>query len=152
MSLLLRRDPMLREMNAWRSAMDRLFNEMLSEFGEPRVSYDQAAWALALDVAEKDDAFIVKASLPGINPDDLEITLTDNVLTIKGEIKEDKDFEEGQWHLRERRYGAFQRSITLPTPVDSNKIDATYKDGVITLHVPKVEEVKPKRITVKAKK
>lgn len=152
MSLLLRRDPMLREMTAWRSAMDRLFNEMLSEFAEPRAGYEQTAWALALDVAEKDDAFIVKASLPGVNPDDLEITLTDNVLTIKGEIKEDKDFEEGQWHLRERRYGAFQRSITLPTPVDGNKIDATYKDGVITLHVPKVEEVKPKRITVKAKK
>ena len=147
MRMMIRRDPIFREMAAWRNAMDRLFDEMV----ENRGYWDQpTAWALALDVAEKDDAFIVKASIPGINPDDLEITLTDNVLTIKGEVKENKEFEEAQWHLRERRYGAFQRSITLPTPVDANAIEATYEDGVLTLNVPKVEEVKPKRIEVKA--
>ncbi len=147
MRMMIRRDPIFREMAAWRNAMDRLFDEMVDNRGY----WEQpAAWALALDVAEKDDAFIVKASIPGINPDDLEITLTDNVLTIKGEIKENKEFEDAQWHLRERRYGAFQRSITLPTPVDANAIEATYDDGVLTLNVPKVEEVKPKRIAVKA--
>ncbi|NOZ50805.1 MAG: Hsp20/alpha crystallin family protein [Chloroflexi bacterium] len=147
MRMMIRRDPVFREMAAWRSAMDRLFGEMT----ENRGYWEQpTAWALALDVAEKDDVFIVRASLPGINPDDLEITLTDNVLTIKGDVQENKEFEDAQWHLRERRYGAFQRSITLPTPVDADAIEATYEDGVLSLNVPKVEEVKSKRIAVKA--
>ena len=147
MRMIVRRDPMLREMAAWRNAMDRLFDEMLETSG---YSERASAWALPLDVAESEDAFILKASLPGINPDDLDITLTDNVLTIKGEIKEEKETEEAQWHLRERRFGMFQRSITLPTPVDANNIDATYQDGVLTLTVPKAEEIKPKKIAVKA--
>lgn len=147
MRMMIRRDPVFREMAAWRNAMDRLFGEM----AENRGYWEQpTAWALALDVAEKEDAFIVRASLPGINPDDLEITLTDNVLTIKGDVQENKEFEDAQWHLRERRYGAFQRSITLPTPVNADAIEATYEDGVLSLNVPKVEEVKSKRIEVKA--
>ena len=136
---------MLREMAAWRNAMNRLFEDT-AELG----LWDRSeAWALALDVAETEDSFLVKASIPGIKPEDLEITLTDNVLTIKGEIEETSELEEAQWHMRERRFGSFQRSITLPTPVDANAIEATYEDGVLSLNVPKVEEVKPKRIEVK---
>ncbi|RME80475.1 MAG: Hsp20/alpha crystallin family protein [Caldilineae bacterium] len=146
MRMVVRRDPLFREMAAWRNAMDRLFNELT----EPSEYWTDRPWALALDVAETEEEFVVKASLPGINPDDLEITLTDNVLTIKGEVRESKDLEEATWHLRERRYGTFQRSITLSTPVDADKIDASYTDGVLTLRIPKVEEVKPKRISVKA--
>jgi HSP20 family protein len=132
-------------MAAWRNAMNRLFEDT-AELG----FWDRSeAWALALDVAETEDSFLVKASIPGINPEDLEITLTDNVLTIKGEIEESTELEEAQWHMRERRFGSFQRSITLPTPVDANAIEATYEDGVLSLNVPKVEEVKPKRIEVK---
>jgi len=145
MRMIVRRDPMLREMAAWRNAMNRLFEDT-AELG----FWDRSeAWALALDVAETEDSFLVKASIPGINPEDLEITLTDNVLTIKGEIEESTELEEAQWHMRERRFGSFQRSITLPTPVDANAIEATYEDGVLSLNVPKVEEVKPKRIEVK---
>ena len=145
MRMIVRRDPMLREMAAWRNAMNRLFEDT-AELG----LWDRSeAWALALDVAETEDSFLVKASIPGINPEDLEITLTDNVLTIKGEIEESSELEEAQWHMRERRFGSFQRSITLPTPVDANAIEATYEDGVLSLNVPKVEEVKPKRIEVK---
>ena len=103
-------------------------------------------------MTENEDNFVVKASLAGINPDDLDITLTDNVLTIKGEIKEDRSEEEGVYHLRERRYGMFQRSIALPVPVNADKIDAVYKDGVLILTIPKVEEIKPKKISVKSKK
>ena len=101
-------------------------------------------------MAEKDDAFVVKASIPGINADDLEITLSDNVLTIKGEIKADEDIEEEQYHVRERRYGSFMRSVTLPTPVDADAVEATYEHGVLTLTVPKAEEAKPKRIAIRS--
>ena len=146
MRLMQVRDPFAREMEAWRNAV---LNEMLNEV--PSSTYrEDRPWALALDVAETEDKFIVKASLPGISPDDLDITFTDNVLTIKGEIKQEQDIEEGKYHLRERRYGMFQRSIALPVPVNADKIEATYKDGVLTLSIPKVEEIKPKKISVKA--
>ncbi len=145
MKLMTVRNPFLREMDAWRTAMENMLNEV------PTPSYvDDRPWALALDVAENEDNFVVKASLAGINPDDLDITLTDNVLTIKGEIKDEKSEDNGVYHLRERRYGMFQRSIALPVPVNADKIDAVYKDGVLTLTVPKVEEIKPKKISVKA--
>jgi HSP20 family protein len=92
---------------------------------------------------------MVKASLPGINPDDLEITFSDNQLTIKGEVKEDNEIDEAHYHLRERRYGAFTRSIKLPSGIESDKIEAKYDDGVLKLRLPKVEEVKPKKISIK---
>lgn len=107
------------------------------------------ALSLALDVAEQDDAFIVKASIPGVPADDVEITLTDNVLTIKGEMKDDKEVKETNYHLRERRFGSFMRSVTLPTSVDADKIEAVNENGVLTLTLPKAEAVKPKKIEVK---
>ena len=146
MRMLVRRDPFFREMTTWRNAMDRAFADLV----ENEYADSPRSWALALDVFETEEAFNVKASLPGINPDDLEITLTDNVLTIRGEMTRVQDLDESQWHLRERRYGSFQRSITLPTPVDAENIEASYEDGVLSLDIPKVEEVKPKRIAVKA--
>lgn len=147
MRMLVRRDPVFREMAAWRNAMDRLFEESVENPGY----WDRPGhWALALDVVENPESFTVKASVPGINPDDLEITLSDNVLTIKGEIQESQEAEGANWHLRERRFGNFQRSITLPTPVNAEAIDATYVDGVLTLKVPKAEEIRPRRINVKA--
>ena len=145
MRMIVRKDPMLREMAAWRNAMDRVFEDVTEQPFWNR----SGSWALALDVAETEENFLVKASIPGINPDDLDITLTDNVLTIKGEIAESEELVDGQWLLQERRVGSFQRSITLSTPVDANAIEATYVDGVLNLNVPKVEEVKPKRIEVK---
>jgi len=140
--MLTRWDP-FRDMLSMRQAMDRLFDRAL----EPSWS-ESAVWNLALDVVENKDEFLVKASLPGINPDDLEITFTDNVLTIKGETKEDKDIQEEQYHLRERRQGIFSRSISLPNRVKADAIEASYDAGVLTLKLPKVEEVKPKRIAI----
>jgi len=145
MRMLVRKDPFLREMAAWRNAMDRAFEDTAEQPYWNRTG----SWALALDVAETEENFLVKASIPGINPDDLEITLTDNVLTIRGEIEENQEIADGKWHLQERRVGSFQRSITLSTPVDANAIEATYENGVLSLNVPKVEEVKPKRIEVR---
>ena len=147
MSNLTRWDP-FREMMTLRSMMDRMFDETF--FG-PRSDWsEQVNWGLALDVAETGDGFVVKASLPGINPDDLEITYNNNILTIKGQVEEEKDSEERRYHLRERRYGSFSRSITLPSSVKADAIEANYDAGVLTLTLPKMEETKPKRIAVQA--
>lgn len=146
MANLIRWDP-FREMMTLRSTIDRLFDD--SFFG-PRSDWQSITWDLALDVIEENDEFVVKASLPGINPDDLEVTYNNNVLTIKGEIKEDKDVEEKHYHLRERRFGSFTRSISLPSTVKPDSITANYDAGVLTLHLPKAEEAKPKRIAVQA--
>jgi HSP20 family protein len=94
---------------------------------------------------------VVKASVPGINPDDLEITFNNNTLTIRGEIKEEKEVEEAHYHLRERRYGSFARSLTLPAGIEANKIEANYEAGVLKLHLPKAEEIKPKKIAIHTK-
>lgn len=143
MSNLTRWDP-FRDMMALRNMMDRWLEPSLS----PTAGWQPMSWDLALDVAETEDDFVVKASLPGINPDDLEITYNNNVLTIKGEVKEEKDVDEQRYHLRERRYGSFSRSISLPTTVKPEAIEASYEAGVLTLHLPKAEEAKPKRIPV----
>ena len=109
----------------------------------------QRAWNVAVDVAENEDGYVVKASLPGINVDDLDITFEDNVLTLRGELKLDESIKEENYVIQERRHGQFMRSIRFPTAVDSNKIEASYENGVLTLNVPKMEEVKPKHIKVK---
>ena len=99
-------------------------------------------------MAEQDDAYVVKASLPGIKVEDLDISVTGNTLTIKGQVEDEKTISEEQYHLRERRYGSFARTITLPASVDAESVEATYEDGVLTLTAPKTEEDKRKRITV----
>lgn len=147
MATLMRWDP-FRELTAMRDVMDRLIEEPF--FEAPRLWTRQVEdFTLALDVMEDDDAYTVKASVPGIDPNDIEITLTDNVLTIKGESKEEKDVEEKNYRIHERRFGTFSRSVSLPVPVESDKVDATYENGVLTLHLPKSEAVKPKKISVK---
>jgi HSP20 family protein len=135
-----------RDMMRLRSEFDRLFDESLEL---PAWRWSQPTAQLAIDVAEDDGAYIVKASVPGIKADDLDVSIIDNVLTIKGEIKEEKDVDEEKYHLRERRWGSFSRSITLPTAVDVDAVDASYEDGVLTLNVPKTEESKVKRIPIK---
>ena len=107
--------------------------------------------ARALDVAEDAGSYTVKASLPGIKPEEVEITLDKNVLTIKGASKDESEKTEGTYHLRERRTGSFSRSVSLPANIDSEKIEAVNENGVLTLRVPKAEVAKPKKIAVVAK-
>jgi HSP20 family protein len=109
---------------------------------------------LALDVMENDDEFIVKANVAGMDPDDLEITYTDNNLSIKGEIKDEREEEGegGRYHLRERRYGTFSRTISMPGTVDVDNIKADTENGILKIHLPKKEEVKPRRIEIKGRK
>ncbi len=146
MTTLVRWDP-ISEMMQLQNAVDRLFESDLTST-MPLWRRSATAWMLPLDVIETEDEFIVKASIPGIHPDELDISLTDNVLTIKGEIKVE-EAEDVRYHLRERRFGMFQRSISLPVPVNSDKVEAVYENGVLTLHIPKAEEVKPKHISIK---
>lgn len=139
--------PMWRNRNLWEE-FDRLMEEPLSLFRDQQEW--PGTWGLALDVAETEDNFVVTASAPGVSPDDIDITLTDNTLTIKGEMRKDETVEEEKYHLRERRYGSFSRSLTLPTPVDAESIEANFENGVLTIHLPKTEAVRPKRINVKS--
>ena len=147
MNAISRWDP-FREMMTLRSTMDRLFESAM--LGAPTAASE--GWSLALDVAESEDAYVVKASVPGINPDDLEITYNNHTLTIRGETKADQEYDEGQYHLRERRWGSFARSLSLPTPINSEAIQAACENGVLTLTLPKAEEAKPKRISIQTGK
>lgn len=126
-----------------------LFNEFDRLFERPSAR-TTTEWSIALDVAEKDDNYLVKATVPGINPDDLEITLEDDVLTLKGEILPDEEVEDVKYHVRERRYGSFSRSIRFPVSVNGDAVEATYNNGILSLNIPKAEAVKPKRITINA--
>jgi len=151
MNNLIRWDP-LSEMSALRRMMgfgdifDRTFER---SFFDPTDAWLQpGSWDFSLDFAETDDEFVVKASLPGIDPDDLEITYNNKVLSIKGESKEEQVVKEKHYHLRERRYGSFQRSVSLPSTVNADKIEASFQSGVLTLTLPKAEEAKAKRIPV----
>jgi HSP20 family protein len=151
MADLIRWNP-VREMVSLRDAMDRLFEE---SFVRPRGEWPILAGkeqTLALDVYETDENLVVEASLPGMSPDEVDISIVGNTLTIKGEREEHQEKqEEGKYYFRERRYGAFQRSIALPTEVSADKAEATFENGVLKLTLPKAEEAKPKRIEVKVK-
>jgi HSP20 family protein len=149
MANLVRLDP-VRDMMSLREAMDRLFEESVVR---PRtwLASGEGVAALAVDVFESEDDVTVRASIPGVQPEDIDISITGEVLTIKGETSEDNEEKQGNYHLRERRYGAFQRTVTLPTLVNTDKATADFEHGVLTLTLPKVEEVKPKSIKIKAK-
>jgi len=138
--------------HAWptlRQEVNRLFDDFLTSdfFGEPFQGI--AEWQPALDLAETDDAVVVKAELPGIKSDDVEVLLQDDVLTIKGEKKEEKEEKTKNVHHVERAYGAFQRSFRLPATIQGDKVDATFKNGVLTVTLPKAEEAKPKAVKIK---
>ena len=106
---------------------------------------------MAVDVYETDEDVVVKASVPGVDPEELDISITGDTLTIKGETRAEEEVEEENYVYRERRYGAFSRSMTIPTSVEADEADAEFEDGVLTLRLPKAEEVKPKTIKVKTK-
>ncbi len=110
----------------------------------------QAVAALPLDLVETENEFIVKASLPGVKPDDVQITVHSDTLTIRGTLKSEEEKKGDHWHLRERRSGAFQRTVSLSTPIDSDRANAKFEHGVLTLSLPKAEQAKPKQIKIDA--
>lgn len=104
--------------------------------------------AVAVDVSETDSDYVVKATMPGITPEDVQITVHGDTLTIRGESKAEEEKQGETYHLRERRHGTFQRSFTFPSPVDSEKASAAFEHGVLTLTLPKAESAKPKQIRI----
>ncbi len=150
MANLIRRDP-VSEMLSWNRAMERMLDQF---YGDNELGFsDQINLRVPLDVIENDDEYLIKADVAGLDPEKVEITYTNNTLTIKGEVSDEREEveEKGHYHLRERRYGSFTRSITMPGSVDTEHIEAETKNGVLELRLPKKEEVKPKRIEVKVK-
>ena len=133
------------------SEADRLFNEMLGGLGRRRREEGQqlAQWAPAVDVLTKDDNLLIRAELPGLKQEDVDITLQNGLLTISGEHKVDEEEERGNYHVRERRYGSFRRSMTLPEGTDESKIRAKFEDGVleVTVEGAAIEQA-PKRIAI----
>ena len=146
---VIRWDP-VNEVVSLRDAMDRLFEDSFIQprfFAPLREGFGQ----LPLDVVENDNDIVVKASVPGIKPDELDITIVGDTLTIKGEIKAQTKEEKDNYLVRERRWGTFQRTLTLPVEVQADKARAEFENGVLTLNLPKVEEIKPKQIKVSVK-
>lgn len=134
-----------KEMMTLRQAMDRLFED--SFVRSPIRGFDGAATYLPLDIYTTKDAVVIRASVPGVKPDDVEITVEGSTVTIRGETKAPQ--EEGSFLLQEQRYGPFARAIDLSIPVQADKAEAKFENGVLTLTVPKAEEIKPKVIKVK---
>jgi len=139
-------DPM-RELAALRSTMDQLFDDLFTR----QVDWLRGTDWMAVDMYQTDNDIVVKATIPGVKPEDVHVTVNNNVLTISGEVKQEEEVKNAVYHLRERRYGTYTRSITLPVPVEVDKAKAEYENGVLTLTLPKAEAVRPKTITVKAK-
>src|SRR5918996_573685 len=147
MSNLTRWEP-VREMMTLREAMDRLFDDA---FTRP-ISLRDGGWTSpAVDMYQTDDEVVVKAALPGFKADEVQINVTGEVLTLRGETKHEEEKKDKAWHIREHRWGAFERSVRLPTGVMSDKAKADFDNGILTITLPKLEEVEPKTITVKAK-
>jgi len=137
-----------REMFGLRHPMSRLFDDF---FGPAKWDQDGDSlwnWNPAVDIVENDDNIVLQAEIPGVNKENISVDLTDRVLTIRGERSADNEVKEDQFYRRERMFGKFERSFTLPAEVDPEHIKAEYKDGVLKVEVPKPEGRRPRKITV----
>jgi HSP20 family protein len=148
MANITRYDP-FGEMVTLRQAMDRLFEDSFVSPLSWRTLNGETSTA-ALDVHQTDDEIVVSASLPGLKPEDVDITITGQTLSIRGEFKADEKVNRDQYLYRERRYGSFNRQLQLPVRVRGDAATATFENGVLTLRIPKAEEVKPRQIEIKA--
>jgi HSP20 family protein len=134
-----------------RDAMDRLFDDA---FTRPfsLVRSGGSTWSsLPIDMYQTADDVVVRAVVPGLRPDQVQLSITGDVLTLKGELKQEEEQKDKAWHIREHRRGSFQRSIGLPVPVVSDQANAEFENGILTITLPKAEEVRPKTINIKAK-
>lgn len=138
-----------REMMSLRNAMDRLFED---SFVRPsRIWQDGGAELIPVDMYQTDNDVVVKASLPGFKPEEVDISISGDTLTIKGEHKEEKETKDENYFRKELRYGSFNRVLPLPVQIKSDKAEALFENGVLTLTLPKADEVKPKQIKIKPK-
>ncbi len=144
---LVRRPSPLGELVTLRQAMDRLFED---SFVRPRVW--GGGWlesgTLAMDISSTPDALLVEAALPGVKPEDVDITIEGGALTIAGQFKAERKEGEGDYVIQEMRRGSFSRTVSLPEGLEPDKATATFKDGVLTLRIPRAEATKPRQIKI----
>jgi HSP20 family protein len=136
-----------RDMVSIQDEMNKLFDDF---FGRPlvRTEWTEGVWTPSVDVSEDKDNVIIKAEMPGMKKDDVKISVQDGVITLRGEKKQETEEKDKNYHRIERSYGSFCRSFQLPTTVKTDKIKASYKEGVLSVTLPKTEEVKPKEIPI----
>src|SRR5919205_4269155 len=139
--------PPMRNLASLRDEMNRLFQTFFPSGGE-EAGWGLRPWAPPVDIYETEDAVVLTAELPGIAKEDVSIEIHNHTLLLKGERKHEAEVKEENYHRVERAYGTFQRSFVLPTLVDQDKVQATYKDGVLELRLPKSEAAKPKRVAI----
>jgi HSP20 family protein len=149
MANLTRFDP-VGEMVSLRAAMDRLFEDSFVSPMSWRTLGNGETITPPIDVHETADELVVTSSLPGIRAEDLEITMTGQTLTLRGEFKADDEIKREQYLYRERRYGTFGRTVQLPVRVQGDRAEASFNDGILTLRLPKAEEVRPRQIRITA--
>jgi HSP20 family protein len=135
------------ELSSLRREMDRLWENFFVE--RPLGKIWEREWAPSLDMSETKDNFVVKAEVPGIDAKHIDISFTGDVLTIRGEKSQEKEEKEEDYHLVERSYGSFSRSVRLPAEVESTKIKASYKNGILRITLPKSEKAKAKEVKIK---
>jgi len=141
------------ESNPWsalRDLEDR-FSRVFGTLGDDGGGWFEGAWVPSMDVTESEDAYTIEADLPGMKKDDIELVVVDNVVTLKGERKFEHENKAEGYHRFERRYGSFQRAFEVPGGFDSDKVTASFEDGVLRVALPKREDAKPKQIQVKVK-
>jgi HSP20 family protein len=141
--------PILRRTGLLNRPERDFFDRFFADFALPSIAFEDTEWMPAFDVSETDKELIVKGEVPGMDKKDINITVSDGMLTIRGEKKHEKKEENEQYHHVERRYGAFSRTMRLPHEVEADKVDATYKEGVLSIRLPKSEAVEPKKIEIK---
>ena len=137
------------DVDFFRNEIDRMFNDFFNRNFTGRL-FERVDWMPPVDVSETAKEVVVHAEIPGMDAKDIDIALNGRILTIKGERKEEKEEKKRSYHRIERRYGSFFRSFELPADVDASSVEATYKDGVLKLSLPKTEEQSLKKIEVKS--
>lgn len=139
------------ELERLQREMSRLFDRPYPESGEANTSLLEGFWSPAVDVVDREDAILVRADLPGISREDIDVTIENNVLTIRGEKKQEKEDKSGEYVRSERYYGSFHRAFTLPSSVNPEKVSAKFDKGVLELSIAKKEEAKPRQIKIDVK-
>jgi HSP20 family protein len=135
-------------LQSFQHEMNRMFNQFFPGGNGEEAGSGLSTWTPPVDIYERDDGLVIKAELPGVSKDDVSIDVHQNTLILRGQRKHEADVKDEQYHRVERTYGTFQRSFVLPTMVDQEKVQATFKNGVLELHLPKLESAKPRRIAI----
>lgn len=146
MTFLTRKYDPFGDIRSLQAQMNRLFEPFWSRTGDEELV--SGTWIPPVDVEEVGDSLVLRAELPGVKREDIDVSFTDGVLTLKGERQFEKESQEKTWHRIERSYGSFVRSFTMPRSVDPSGISADFKDGVLEIRVPKREESKPRQIRI----